>query len=408
MRPQRYHRAGNAFLPMSLIQSDIADGFEALWPNARPRIYFDEASVNAAQIVSELPVELVDSPSNADLLWLRKNYREWYEELRPFQAINHIPGEEAMTRKGDLAEHLHRQGVSDPPATFSHADFFQPTYRLYDPEERAAFFAQLPEVDGPDNLWILKPTNLSRGIGVKIVWQFDRLKKELRKHGSITFRHEGRELDYVIQRYIKNVLLLDGKKSEIRIYWLIASLDPLLVLMFPEGTARYTMQPFKLEDFANPLIHITNVYQQKKHGGLDPDAVLKWDFPGLEAYLAKEKSAPADFLEQVLRPRLRQCLAYVVRASIERLRQKPASGFFFGLYGADFILDDRLTPWLTEIQKGPGLSYDDAVKQRVMPAMLNGATRIVLEILAKKRKGAPMTSLSSTHGYEWVICERDA
>ena len=393
---------------MSLTDSDITDGFEGLWPSRRPRIYFDEASVNAAEILSALPVELVDAAVDADVLWMRKNYRERYEGLAPFQAINHIPGEESMTRKGDLAENLHSYGASDPQGTFSHADFFQPTYRLYDPDERAAFFNQLPEVDHPDNLWILKPTNLSRGIGVKVVWQLARLKKEFRKHGTITFRHEGRELDYVIQRYIKNVLLLDGKKSEIRIYWLIASLDPLLVLMYREGTARYTMQPYKLEDFANPLIHITNVYQQKKHGGLDPDAVLKWDFAGLEAYLSKEKSAPADFLEQVLRPRLRQCLGYVVRATIERLRQTPASGFFFGLYGADFILDNTLTPWLTEIQKGPGLSYDDAVKQRVMPAMLKGAARIVLEILSKKRKAEALTTLSSTRGYEWVIREGDA
>jgi hypothetical protein len=92
-----------------------------------------------------------------------------------------------------------------------------------------------------------------------------------------------------------------------------------------------------------------------------------------------------------------------VRASIESLKQTPSSGLFFGLFGADFILDDQLTPWLTEIQKGPGLSHDDTVKQRLMPTMLQGAASIVLEILALKRKGQPVTELSSTQGYEWVI-----
>ncbi|MGH9785990.1 MAG: hypothetical protein ACRD88_17605, partial [Terriglobia bacterium] len=152
-----------------------------------------------------------------------------------------------------------------------------------------------------------------------------------------------------------------------------------------------------------PLIHITNAYQQKKHGGSNPDAILKWGFPRFEEFLEKEKGAPARFLDEVLRPRLRQSLAYVVRASIASLKQTPPSGLFFGLYGADFILDDRLTPWLTEIQKGPGLSYDDDVKQHVMPAMLRGAASIMLEILALKRNGEPLTALSSTHGYEWVI-----
>lgn len=388
---------------MALAAPDITNGFDALWPDRGPRIYIDPASVNATQILSELPVERVDSAPEADLLWIRKNPGAWYDKLGPLQAINHIPLERAMIRKGDLAQHLHRYGASQSQATYSHADFFQPTYCLDDPEERAAFIGQLPEVDHPDNLWILKPSNLSSGRGVKIVWDFAWLRKALRKPGEIKFRYEGRTLEYVIQRYIKNVLLLDGKKSEIRIYWLIASLDPLLVLMYPEGTARLTLQPYKLDDFANPLIHITNAYQQKRHGGYNPDAVLKWSFPRLQEYLSKEKAAPGNFFDEVLRPRLRQSLAYVVRASIESLKQTPASGLFFGLYGADFILDDRLTPWLTEIQKGPGLSHDDIVKQHLLPTMLRGAASIVLEILALKRKGQPLTALSSTHGYEWVI-----
>ena len=388
---------------MALTAPDITYGSEAMWRDRSPRIYFDPASLNAAQLLSGLPVERVESAPEADLLWIRKNPQEWYDKLGRFQAINHIPLERSMIRKGDLAQNLHRYGASQSQATFSHADFLPPTYCLYDPEERAAFVKQLPEEDHPDNLWILKPSNLSKGLGVKIVWDLAWLRKALRKPGEITFRFEGRTVEYVIQRYIKNVLLLDGKKSEIRIYWLIASLDPLLVLMYPEGTARLTLQPYKLDDFANPLIHITNAYQQKKHGGNNPDAELRWSFPRLQEYLSKEKALPGNYFDDVLRPRLRQILAYVVRASIESLKQTPPSGLFFGLYGADFILDDRLMPWLTEIQKGPALSYHDAVKQRLLPAVLRGAAGIVLEILALKRKGQPLMALSSTHGYEWVI-----
>lgn len=388
---------------MALTAPDSTLGPDISSPARRPRIYFDPASVNAVQILAGLPVEVVNSAHEADLLWIRKNPQAWYDKLGPLQAINHIPLERSMIRKADLARNLHHYGASQPQAAFSHADFLPPTYCLDYAEERSAFVAQLPEVDHPDNLWILKPSNLSRGEGIKIVWKFDWLRNALRKHGEVRFGYQGRKIEYLIQRYIKNVLLLDGKKSELRIYWLIASLDPLLVLMYPEGTARMTLQPFKLDDFSNPLIHITNTYQQKKHAGYNPDAVLKWSFPQLEEYLVKEKSAPASFLGEVLRPRLRQSLAYSVRASIENLRKTPPSGLFFGLYGADFILDDQLTPWLTEIQKSPGLSQDDDVKRGVVLPMLNGAVSIILEILALKRKGEPLTALSSTHGYEWVI-----
>lgn len=387
---------------MGLPETESSDAIPALW-SERPRFYLDDASINAAEILSDLPIDFVDVAEEANLVWVRVDPDNWYNDLAPAQALNHIPCEAAMVRKAELARHLHRYGASQPPGRFSHADFFQPTYCLSDPDEAAKFAGQLPAEDDPDNLWILKPSNLSKGRGVKIVWQFGWLHKELRKYGEVTFRYQGEKLEYVIQRYIKNVLLLDGKKSELRMYWLIASLDPLLVLMYPEGTARMTSQDYKLGDFSNALIHITNTYQQKKHGADMAEAVLKWDFARLEDYVVSHNGARHGYLDGELRPRLRRILAYAVRATLESLRDTPPNGFFFGLYGADFILDDALTPWLTEIQKGPGLSHDDDVKQHVLPPMLRGATSIVLELMALKRQGRPFSELSSTHGFEWVI-----
>lgn len=307
-----------------------------------------------------------------------------------------------MTRKAELARILHAHAGDDADPSFTHRDFFQPTYRLSDPGELAHFVSQLPPRDHRDNLWIMKPSDLSSGRGVRVVWQFGWLRKELRKHGAVTIRYGGDAREYVIQRYIKDVLLLDGRKSELRIYWLIASLDPLLVLMYPTGTVRLTSQAYKLDDFTNPLIHITNIYQQKRHADYDPNTVLKWDFERLQAYLSREKGAAPDFLYTTLASRLRQILACVVRASLEELRETPTAAHYFGLYGADVILDEQLTPWLTEIQRGPGLSYDDAVKDRVIPPMLTGAVSMALELLARRRQGLPAVP-SSTYGYEWVI-----
>ena len=51
-------------------------------------------------------------------------------------------------------------------------------------------------------------------------------------------QRENPESDYIVQRYIRNPLLLSGRKSEIRLYWLIANLDPLIVLLYREGTVR--------------------------------------------------------------------------------------------------------------------------------------------------------------------------
>ena len=69
----------------------------------------------------------------------------------------------------------------------------------------------------------------------------------------------------------------------------------------------------------------------------------------------------------------------------------------------DPILDDTLRPWLTELQLGPGLSFDDPVKERIIPNMVREAARIVLEIQQRKRRGDTLTRLDSVSAFEWLI-----
>src|SRR5688572_10907837 len=196
----------------SVVQvTDSTCGFQALWSDRAPRVYFDRTAVNAASILSGLPVEVVRRDADADLVWIREKPHEWYGALAPHQALNHIPGQSAMVTKAGLARHLHRYGEAHPGAAFSHVQFLQPTYCLSDPAEAAAFVAQLPAEDTPDNLWILKPSTLSKGRGVRVLWRFDWLRTALRQHGRIVFRYQRQEHEYVVQRYIKDVLLLDGK-----------------------------------------------------------------------------------------------------------------------------------------------------------------------------------------------------
>ena len=209
---------------------------------------------------------------------MRKEYSAKYRTLDNDQLLNHIPGERSMTNKGHLTWNLKKYANQQPPDAPSPDDFYPESYCLYRTDDCDAFFAQLPARDNPDNLWILKPTYLSSGKGIRIVWQFDELKQQ---YQTAQFPY-GKDDKYIIQKYIKNPLLLNGHKSEIRIYWLIASLSPLLVFLYKEGTTKLTAQPFQLDDFDNPFIHITNVYRQKQH----PDyksLTLKWRFSQLES-----------------------------------------------------------------------------------------------------------------------------
>jgi hypothetical protein len=131
---------------------------------------------------------------------------------------------------------------------------------------------------------------------------------------------------------------------------------------------------------------------------------LKWDYRKLQSYLADElRVAPPDFIERQLKPRLKEILRFVVLAARGYLSGWRPDRPYFGLYGADILLDRQLRPWLTEIQLGPGLSFSDPVKKGLIPPMLREAVEIALEVHRRKEKRRPSYRLESVRGFEWVF-----
>jgi hypothetical protein len=108
-------------------------------------------------------------------------------------------------------------------------------------------------------------------------------------------------------------------------------------------------------------------------------------------------------------PQIAERLTYIARASHGALQiGYPRVGECFGLYGADIILDSDLNVFVTEIQKGPGLSYDDAIKRRVIPPMMSEAIAIMLEIRRRRLQGLPLQQLNSRKRFQWMIKDTES
>ena len=365
--------------------------------------FFDARSKNARALL-EGDLQVVEQPEAADLVWLRGGHKKLAGRLRAGQLINYIPGESALIDKGYLSQYLklHEPGEGDPDLELE--DFYPETFCLYDPEERRAFFEQLPPEESPEQLWILKPADMSMGRGVGVTWRFEGLRQLYEM-----VEREGADDEirpYIVQRYITNPLLLDGRKSEIRLYWLIASVDPLLALVYGEGTVRLNNQPFSLGDLDNELVHVTNVFQQKRHPDFDAELELKWSLPDLETYIV-ERLGRGEFglIEAELKPKLKAILQFALEATRHVLEPGPDGPLGFNLLGVDVILDDTLRPWLTEVQLGPGLSHGDQVKREVLPGMLREAAQIVLEVQRRRRQGGSLAHLDSVSRFEWIANE---
>ena len=83
------------------------------------------------------------------------------------------------------------------------------------------------------NLWIVKPTNSSRGRGIYII---DDVSEVSLDDPSI------------ISKYIADPLLINGHKFDLRIYVTITSYEPLRIYVYKEGLVRFASEEYSMKD----------------------------------------------------------------------------------------------------------------------------------------------------------------
>lgn len=114
------------------------------------------------------------------------------------------------------------------------------------------------------DIWICKPAGLNRGQGIFLAKDTESVIKSYTKHQKRATEgkpHKPR-FDRIVQRYIQNPLLVDGRKFDLRVFQLVICGDPSLVLYRP-GYARLCLETYD-QDSPSLSAHLTNQAQQKK------------------------------------------------------------------------------------------------------------------------------------------------
>jgi tubulin polyglutamylase TTLL5 len=157
------------------------------------------------------------------MLWTWAKPQIEFRKLFYFQKVNHFPHNKHISRKDMLKkniEKIKRLGAK----TQVLFDIMPESYLL--PGENTLFlerYMHYKEKEGSRNLWIMKPIGMSRGRGISLISSLD----------QVIFTEP-----VVLQKYLKNPLLLDGYKFDMRIYVLLTAINPLEVFIYREGFAR--------------------------------------------------------------------------------------------------------------------------------------------------------------------------
>jgi len=301
------------------------------------------------------------------------------------QMINHFPGMVALTSKSQLAANLRKMQDVHP----DDYDFLPESWVL--PEDHDAFqrACRSGRERGNGAMFIVKP---ERGCqGRKIFLTDDPDDPAIAKaawHGAMG----GDAL--VAQRYIQNPLVFystpadKGYKFDLRLYVIVTSCNPLRIMLYRDGLARFCTEPYSKASADNKewrYMHLTNFSLNRSNGNFaesvdpsDPKSGSKRRLSVLFDFLQAEGHDVARLWAQ-----LEEMVAKSVLAVLPLLQHyyglcKPGDKFgdrCIEVLGMDVLLDADLKPWLLEFNHSPSFHVsgpvDEAVKQPLITDILH-------------------------------------
>jgi tubulin polyglutamylase TTLL4 len=322
------------------------------------------------------------------------------QSLNCLQKVNHFPSSWCIGRKDRLARTMNLMKRLHRDAYNFHPD----TYILPVDKENLQRQFQKTSENAKSALYIVKPVASSCGRGIKVKTQ-EEIQKFMTKSSS---------KNMLVQKYISNPYLIDGKKFDLRIYVLVTGVDPLRVYVYEEGLTRLSTSDYSTKDIKNKFSHLTNYSINKKSETFvasslrsplstgtekaDADTLTntsstsnagkislsgtdgyKWSLSAFRAWLAGKESE--EVVSRLFEKIHDLCVKTMIAAEGEISSKIHASVNYrtncFELFGCDVILDQHLEPHLLEVNVSPSLMSSAALDKYIKGILIADTLHIV-------------------------------
>lgn len=264
-----------------------------------------------------------------------------FQATSPQHKMNHIPGNAALTIKSRLHDSLKRMrerilaqyGEAHPYT--QRLAFFPRAYEM--PHDYPALVEDAAA--NPHKGWILKPTNASKGQGVRVI-----------KNPS----EAPLAPNWLVQEYIGNPHTIRGHKYVLRLYMLIAGIEPVRIYLYRQGFAKLASAPWDPDDIDNVYSQLTN----PDINALNEDADVPVEFIDLERYRQWLREQGHD--DAALFAQIHDLATLTALSGVDamRARSRESGADPLGCYeliGLDCLVDDQLKPWILECNLSPSL-----------------------------------------------------
>jgi tubulin monoglycylase TTLL3/8 len=221
------------------------------------------------------------------------------------------------------------------------------------------------DLNGKDNIWILKPAGLSRGRGIEIYNHIEEIRDKVQKEGQ-----------FVIQKYIENPLIVKGKKFDIRQWVLVTSWNPLTAWFYDHCYLRFGVEDYSNFDLKNKFVHLTNNSIQKNSEKFDNTEIEgnMWHSEDFRSYLRSVEGF--DIWGEKIKPEIKKIVTYSLECVQDMVDGRQGS---CELYGYDVMIDENYKPWLIEVNCSPAMDYSTQVTEFMVKDVMNDTIKIMVD-----------------------------
>ncbi|XP_013186188.2 tubulin polyglutamylase ttll-4 isoform X2 [Amyelois transitella] len=316
-------------------------------------------------------------------IWGKHMKSLMFRAIKDGQKMNHFPGTFQIGRKDRLWRNLQKLATKYGVSEFG---IMPKTYVL--PHDMKLLKHDWEKHAANNEKWIIKPPASARGTGIKVVSRWTQIPKKRA---------------VVVQRYVSKPYLINGNKFDMRLYVLVTSVHPLRIYLYKDGLARFASVKYNDEvtSLNDRYMHLTNYSINRLSKNYTPNEDFaaceghKWTLQALFQYLKTEKNINTDALWDSLKDLVIKTIISG-EASISSLTKANITSRYncYELFGIDVLLDEKLKPWLLEVNISPSLHsaspLDIHVKGPLVTTVLNIAQFQVplktnLEMLSKDK-----------------------
>ena len=220
-------------------------------------------------------------------------------------------------------------------------------------------------LEGSKNVWIVKPGGLSRGRGVHCIDQLNDILSNVKPCNQT-----------IIQKYIENPLVINGRKFDIRQWVLVTDLNPLTVWLFETPYVRFGAENYHIDEIEGDMWENAQFreFLKKTYGG-DP-----W----IEIQKKIEK---------------------IVILSLECAKHKLFNRKNnFEVFGFDIMLDDKLNVYIIEINASPDWTYSTKVTEKLVKIASDDIMKVVLDLPQENLKPENERKKVDTGLFRQIFC----